>query len=92
MNLYARYPAAFGVADRAKATVLASLASLALSVAHTQEEEERRAENLNAVLGTREIIGEALPDSHGRDRITADQVFDILRSSIASTSTSSSEW
>ena len=79
LNLYACYPAAFGVVDRAKATILASLASLALSVAHTHEDEERRAENLNAALRTREIIGEASGILMERERITADQAFDILR-------------
>ena len=62
-----------------KATILASLASLALSVAHTHEDEERRAENLNAALRTREIIGEASGILMERERITADQAFDILR-------------
>jgi hypothetical protein len=79
LNLYARYPAAFGVVDRAKATILVSLASLAESVAHSHEDEERRAENLNAALGTRETIGEALGILMERERITADQAFDILR-------------
>jgi AmiR/NasT family two-component response regulator len=67
------------VVDRAKATILASLASLALSVAHSHEDEERRSENLNAALGTRETIGEALGILMERERITADQAFDILR-------------
>jgi GAF domain-containing protein len=79
LNLYAHYPAAFGVVDRAKATILVSLASLALSVAQSHEEEERRAENLNAALGTRETIGEALGILMERERITANQAFDILR-------------
>jgi hypothetical protein len=79
LNLYALYPAAFGVVDRAKATILASLASLAVSVAHSHEDEERRAENLHAALGTRETIGEALGILMERERITADQAFDILR-------------
>jgi GAF domain-containing protein len=79
LNLYARYPAAFGVIDRAKAAILVSLASLAVSVAHTHEDEERRAENLTAALATRETIGEALGILMERERITADQAFDILR-------------
>jgi GAF domain-containing protein len=79
LNLYAHYPAAFGVVDRAKATILTSLASLALSVAQSHEDEELRAENLNAALGTRETIGEALGILMERERITADQAFDILR-------------
>jgi hypothetical protein len=50
LNFYARYPAAFGVVDQAKAAILASLASLALTVAQSHEEEERRADNLHAAL------------------------------------------
>lgn len=42
VNLYARFPSAFGVVDRAKAVILSSLASLALSAAYSHEDEERR--------------------------------------------------
>lgn len=79
LNLYATYPAAFGVVDRAKATILVSLASLALSIAHSHEDEEQRAVNLKVALSTRETIGEALGILMERERITADQAFDILR-------------
>ena len=34
LNLYARYPAAFGVVDRAKGVILATLAGLSISAAH----------------------------------------------------------
>jgi AmiR/NasT family two-component response regulator len=56
-----------------------SLASLALSVAQSHEDEDRRAENLNAALGTRETIGEALGILMERERITPNQAFDVLR-------------
>jgi len=79
LNLYASFPAAFGVVDRAKATILASLASLALSIAHTHEDDERRSENLQAALVTREIIGKALGILMERERISTQQAFDILR-------------
>jgi transcriptional regulator with GAF, ATPase, and Fis domain len=79
LNLYARYPAAFGVVDRAKAVILASLASLAISVARSHEDEERRAENLQAALGTREVIGQAQGILMERERISAAQAFDVLR-------------
>jgi GAF domain-containing protein len=79
LNLYARYPSAFGVMDRARATILASLASLALSAAHSHEDEERRKLNLQAALATRETIGEALGILMERERITSNQAFDILR-------------
>jgi hypothetical protein len=79
VNLYARYPDAFGVVDRAKAAILSSLASLALEVAHTHEDEERRFENLRTALDTREVIGEALGILMERERITSNQAFSILR-------------
>ena len=79
LNLYARYPSAFGVVDRAKAAILVSMASLAISVAHSHEDEERRAANLHAALSSRETIGEALGILIERERITAQQAFDILR-------------
>jgi hypothetical protein len=79
VNLYARYPAAFGVVDRAKATILTSMASLALTVAHTHEDAERRSVNLMPALESREVIGEALGILMERERITSDQAFDVLR-------------
>ena len=79
INLYARYPSAFGVVDRGKAVILASLATLALSAAHLHENEERRAENLHAALRTRELIGQAEGILMQRERIGANEAFDILR-------------
>jgi AmiR/NasT family two-component response regulator len=79
LNLYARLPGAFGVVDRAKAVILASLADLALSVAHSHEDETRRSDNLNLALATREVIGQAQGILMERERITPDQAFDILR-------------
>ncbi|MGA3218136.1 MAG: GAF and ANTAR domain-containing protein [Acidimicrobiales bacterium] len=79
LNLYARYPLAFGAMDRARGLVLAGLAGLALSVAEAHEEELRRAENLRQALITRELIGQAQGILMERERITAAQAFDILR-------------
>jgi GAF domain-containing protein len=79
INLYARYPAAFGVVDRAKGAILASLAALALSAAHVYEDEERRSDNFHAALTTREVIGQAQGILMERERIGADEAFDILR-------------
>jgi hypothetical protein len=59
LNLYARYPRAFGATDRAKGVIFATLSSLALSGAQIHEHEDRRAENLHSALGTRELIGQA---------------------------------
>lgn len=79
LNLYARYPGAFGAVDRAKAAILASLAGLAVSTARSHEDEERRAENLHAALGTREVIGQAQGILMERERVSSGQAFDVLR-------------
>jgi GAF domain-containing protein len=79
VNLYARFPIAFGVVDRAKAAILGSLAGLALTIAHSHEDEERRAVNFQAALSSREIIGEAMGILMERERINADEAFGILR-------------
>jgi GAF domain-containing protein len=79
LNLYARYPAAFGVVDRAKGVILSSLASVALTAAYSFEDEERRIENLHSALSSREVIGQAQGILMERERIAADQAFDVLR-------------
>ncbi len=79
LNLYACFPVAFGVVDRARAAILASLAGLAYSVAHSHEDEDRRALSLHTALSTRETIGQALGILMERERINSDQAFDILR-------------
>jgi transcriptional regulator with GAF, ATPase, and Fis domain len=78
LNLYAGYSDAFGVVDRAKATILASLASVALSTAHIHEDQERQAAALHTGLASREIIGEAMGILMERERISAEQAFNIL--------------
>ena len=79
LNLYARYPRAFGATDRAKGVIFATLSSLALSGAQTHEHEDRRAENLHTALGSRELIGQAQGILMEREHITSQQAFDILR-------------
>jgi GAF domain-containing protein len=79
LNLYAYYPEAFGVIDRARGLLLAALASLAFATAQIHEEAERREENLHAALASREIIGQAQGILMERERVSADQAFDILR-------------
>ena len=79
LNLYSRYPRAFGVIDRARGLLLTSLAALAFASAQTHEDEERRATNLHAALATREVIGQAQGILMERERVTADEAFDILR-------------
>ncbi len=79
LNLYARYPHAFGVIDRGKAALLAAAADLAFSSAQSLEIEERRTSTLQAALATREIIGQAEGILMERERINSDQAFDVLR-------------
>jgi GAF domain-containing protein len=79
LNLYASYPQAFGVVDRAKALILASLAGIALSAAESHANEERRYDELQAALVTREVIGQAEGILIERERITAEQAFVVLR-------------
>ena len=79
VNLYAHYPAAFGVVDRAKGAILASLASVALTAARSIEDEERRIDNLHSALSSREVIGQAQGILMERERIAADRAFDVLR-------------
>jgi transcriptional regulator with GAF, ATPase, and Fis domain len=79
LNLYARYPHAFGVIDRAKGLLLAALAGVALTAAQGHDEQQRRTDNLLGALATREVIGQAQGILIERERITADQAFDILR-------------
>lgn len=79
LNLYASFPAAFSVLDRANAHILATLAGFALSGAESRDEEERRIGELRSGLISREVIGQAQGILMERERITADQAFDILR-------------
>lgn len=79
LNLYAKFPRAFGSVDRAKAVVLATLAGLALSSAHAHEDEARHSAELRTALATRELIGQAQGILMERERITAEQAFDVLR-------------
>ncbi len=79
LNLFARCSQAFGVVDRAKGVILAALAGLALSSAEAHDAEERRVDNLQEALVTREVIGQAQGILMERERITPDQAFDVLR-------------
>jgi GAF domain-containing protein len=79
LNLYARFPEAFTVVDRARALLIAAFAGMALTAAATHESAERRADDLQGALATREIIGQAQGILIERNRITAVQAFDVLR-------------
>ena len=79
LNLYSRFPQAFGVVDRARGLLLASVASFASSTARMQAEQVRRAEDLQAALITRETIGQAEGILIERERLTPNQAFHVLR-------------
>lgn len=79
LNLYARYPAAFGATDRAKGLIFATLAGLALDAAEERADDVLRVANLHEALRTRELIGQAQGILIERERITGEQAFDVLR-------------
>ncbi|MDQ6728296.1 MAG: GAF and ANTAR domain-containing protein [Actinomycetota bacterium] len=79
LNLYARYPAAYGALDRAKGLIFATLGGIALGTAEERATEDERLGNLRDALQTRELIGQAQGILMERERITADQAFDVLR-------------
>ena len=79
LNLYALLPAAFGATDRAQGQLFATLARLALDSAEARAADGQREANLTEALRTRELIGQAQGILMERERITADQAFDVLR-------------
>ena len=79
LNLFAKLPAAFGATDRAKGQLFATLARLALDSAQERAAGEERSVNLRTALRSRELIGQAQGILMERERITADQAFDVLR-------------
>ena len=87
LNLYAPLPAAFGSVDRAQASLFASLAGVALDTARERADSAAKTEGLTAALRTRDIIGQAQGILIERERITADQAFDLLRRASQRTNT-----
>lgn len=86
LNLYARWPRAFGATDRAKGLIFAAHAGVALAAAVEVEDatralaiETKRLENLHGALASRQVIGRAEGILMQRELITADQAFDLLR-------------
>jgi len=79
LNMYARLPAAFGATDRAQGQLFATLARLAIETAEERASDRSKAGNLTEALRTRELIGQAQGILMERERITADQAFDVLR-------------
>ena len=78
LNLYARLPRAYGATDRATGVIFATHAGIALAAAEARTE-AHRVEHLEQALSSRELIGQAQGILMERERITADQAFDVLR-------------
>ncbi|MEO6205276.1 MAG: GAF and ANTAR domain-containing protein [Mycobacteriales bacterium] len=81
LQLYAHLPGAFNANDRAQGLIFASYAALALAQESAQAVEQSRIENLQSALSSREVIGQAQGILMERERITADQAFQLLRRS-----------
>ncbi len=79
LNLYASLPAAFGATDRAQGSLFGALARIALDAAQERATGEAKADNLIDALSTRALIGQAQGILIERERITADQAFEVLR-------------
>ena len=79
LNLYARYPRAFGVIDRGHGLLLAAMAGLAFAAARSPAGGGAQSAQLHSALATREMIGQAQGILMERERISPDQAFDILR-------------
>ncbi len=79
LNLYARYPRAFGVDRPGEGHCSLPSAGLAFTTARAHEDDERKATHLQAALATREMIGQAQGILMERERVSADEAFDILR-------------
>lgn len=81
LQLYAQLPAAFNATERAQGLIFATYAGLALALARDREAEQVRIDNLQSALSSRDIIGQAQGILMERERISADQAFQLLRRS-----------
>ncbi len=79
LNLYAQLPNAFGATDRAKGTILAAVAGAAIAATARRADLQSKNVNLQAALVSRELIGQAQGILMERERVSAEQAFDILR-------------
>ena len=79
LNLYATRPGAFGRREQAIATRFADEASRALTLAVRLAERAEMSQNLQHALASRAVIDQALGIIMCQNRCTADEAFDILR-------------
>ncbi len=79
LNLYSGEPAAFGEQERTIALLLALYASIAVSSAAAIVAARREVDHLHRAMQSRNVIGQAQGILMERDRLSAGQAFDRLR-------------
>jgi len=79
LNLYSRQRAAFDQSAREVGLILASHASVALAGTQALGHEREDVANLHQALSSRDVIGQAKGILMERERLTAEQAFDLLR-------------
>lgn len=79
LNLYSRQRAAFDESAREVGLILASHASVALAAAQALAHQKDEVANLHQAVASRDLIGQAKGILMERERLTADQAFDVLR-------------
>jgi GAF domain-containing protein len=80
MNLYASIPGAFTDAVRQRASVLATQATVALTIVTRQAKQTQLTAQLRDALASRTVIDQALGILMYQQRCNADLAFDLLRS------------
>lgn len=79
LNVYSRRPHGLTTADRHAALLLATHASLALAHAAAAELAELERTHLLRAISSRDVIGQAKGILMARQKISADEAFDLLR-------------
>ncbi|MDQ3571018.1 MAG: GAF and ANTAR domain-containing protein [Actinomycetota bacterium] len=79
LNLYSCERAAFDERAREVGLILASHASVALAGAQALAAEQEQVANLHQAVSSRDIIGQAKGILMERERLSAEQAFDVLR-------------
>jgi GAF domain-containing protein len=80
LNLYSREPSALAEVDRDIGLLLAAHAGAALAAARSLEAADLRVTNLERALLSRDVIGQAKGMLMAQRGITAEEAFDVLRS------------
>jgi hypothetical protein len=79
LNIYSRQPQAFGSDDQSLAMRFATEVSAILTDAGVDVSDDRRSERFQASLRSREVIAQAQGIIMGREGITEDEAYTILR-------------